>query len=143
MSLERALENGINAEAYWARKRNGWDEERACTQPLRQKVKLTDEEYRIAEENGIPRKTVHLRKREGWTTEEAITTPYNHYRRRKLSRVVIYQGGVKQCEGTIQECAKHLGCHPKSITWYCSRACHERSKKYPNSKVGFVLEGDQ
>ena len=71
---EEAAKNGINKTNLEARiRREGWDHERAITQPLRKLKRHTWSA--IAKENGISINTYHSRIYSGWSEERAATEP--------------------------------------------------------------------
>lgn len=97
--LEKAEENNIPIPTLRYRLNRGWDEEKACTHPLREKW---DRQYwlKVAEENGVTRRMFDYRYyQKGWTPEKAATTPrmktrtkkndvdpYTHYKKLALKK---------------------------------------------------------
>ncbi len=74
---EEAEKNGICPRTLDARvRRQGWQIERAITQPKRKKSKPIPKEWvELAKKNGISRDTLRLRLRKGMAAEEAATRP--------------------------------------------------------------------
>ena len=72
-----AQQNGITALQLYRRiVVNGWDNERACTEPIRKQTEFPKEYIERAKENGIPRKVVYQRVRVlKWGIEDAVTIP--------------------------------------------------------------------
>ena len=69
-----AEENGISKGTLIMRvRRQGWDVDKAITEPVRAKRKFTEEEIKIMKKNGLDRNTVSCRLQYGWALEEALT----------------------------------------------------------------------
>jgi hypothetical protein len=75
---------GIPSQRLWARINDGWDIERALTEPVREQPGIERQiEFQgvsrtlagWAKATGIPRPTLHRRFRRGWDIEKTLTTP--------------------------------------------------------------------
>lgn len=84
--IKRAKENGIYKDLLYKRfYNNGWDKERAITEPkhikMGRKRRYEDKWYKQAESNGISMQTMHKRIGLGWSLQEAVSIPIGQKRR--------------------------------------------------------------
>ena len=85
---EEAAKNGINKTNLEARiRREGWDHERAITQPIRKQKRHVWSA--VAKENGISINLYHSRISDGWDEKRAATEPV-HNSAKELGEYVFY-----------------------------------------------------